>query len=77
MYFNKDKKYVEIMAYRNDEEIEKYRVLKTDKEALGWETVGIYEVTEINGVRYIDESMIKVLRTLIYFGYEVLGKKEK
>jgi len=77
MYFYKDKKYVEIMPVIKDKVIVSYKVLKTDKETLGWETLNNYIIYEKDGKRYVDESMIKLIKCLVYEGYEILGKKEK
>lgn len=76
MYYNKDKKYVEIMPHIEDKKIVSYTILKTDKDDLGWETLATIPVVEVNGTRMIDEKMIRLLRELIYNGYEILGKKE-
>ena len=76
-YYDKNKKYVEIMPHIKNGIIEKYTILKTDKEDLGWEIVATVPVVEINGIRMVDEKMIRLLRELIYEEYEILGKKEK
>lgn len=78
MYFNKGKKYANIMPYVKDGVIYKYAILKTDSMTLGWDTICEIDIIENeNGDRFIDEKMIRIIRQLIYNGYEILGKKEK
>ena len=64
------------MPHTKNKVIEKYTILKTDQVDLGWETIATIPVVEVNKVRMIDEKMIRILRELIYEGYEILGKKE-
>ena len=75
-YYKKNKKYAEIMPHTKNKVIEKYTILKTDQVDLGWETIATIPVVEVNKVRMIDEKMIRILRELVYEGYEILGKKE-
>lgn len=77
MYFYKDKKYAEIMSVIKNDETVSYKVLKTDKETLGWENLNDYKIHEIDGKKYVDEEMIRLIKCLIYEGYEILGKKEE
>ncbi len=77
MYYYKDKKYALIMKVKEKDRLISYKVMKTDVDTLGWETLNVYDVYEIGGKMYIDEEMIRLINCLIFEGYEFLGKKEK
>lgn len=77
MYFNKKKKYANIMPYEKNGVIYKYVIMKTDADTLGWDTICVIDVVKNeNGDRFVDEKLIRIIRELIYDGYEILGKKE-
>ncbi len=77
MYYYKDKKYALIMKVKEKDRLISYKVMKTDVDTLGWETLNVYDVYEIGGKMYIDEEMIRLINCLIFEGYEFFGKKEK
>lgn len=72
MYFQKNKKYVEIVLCVVEDKIKSYKILMTIPGKMGWNVLREFKVEEHERERYVNEEMIKLILELLEQGYELI-----
>lgn len=72
MYFQKNKKYVEIVSCVNQDKIKSYKILMTIPGKMGWSVLKEFEIEEHGQENYVNDKMIKLILELLEQGYELI-----